>query len=99
MHEGEFIEGRQFTPEQPAPDGEGWILEPIGHGADNPLRVHPAYLVDAESRLVWSLYNEYQGAGFAAGALPEPGGTLGQACCTMASFALCAHFVKAFKPE
>lgn len=99
LHEAEFAEGHGFTPERPAPDGQGWVLPALGYPEQAPLRVHPLHLVGDEDRLAWQLYCEWRGGGMAAGALPEAGGTLDQACCTMASFAWLGHVERLLKPE
>jgi len=99
MHPAEFGDGHEFTQDNPAPEGQGWLLEALGYDADNLLRVHPANLIDAECRLAWSLYKDYAGGGLGAGHLPQAGGALDQACCTMAALAVIAQAVDLLKPE
>ena len=52
------------------------------------LRVHPAHLVGRDALLALELWREWRGGGMAAGHLPEAGGTLHQAACLYAAFAV-----------
>ena len=105
MHPADWLEGHEFTPDNPAPlpkEGEvskGFLIEALGYTEDEPLRVHPVHLVDDECRLLWRLYQEYRGGGFGGGPLPEPGGSLHQAAKTMDAFDLMAKVEADLRPN
>ena len=95
MHKGEFSDGQQFTADNPAPEDEGWTLPQF----ELTSRIHPIHLIDAEAWLAWDLFGEYRGGGMGGGHLPEAGGSLDQAACTMASFSILAGAVEILRPK
>ena len=80
-----------------------------------PLRVHPMHLIDEDDRLLVALWSQCRGGevtgrigGMAAGIivsgpigaiLPEAGGMLDQANCTMESLAVIEAAFQALKPK
>lgn len=81
----EFRHGLEFTPDNPAPKGQGWTIPELGYEGETELRINPLHLVDNECRLAFQLYSDHKG-----GHPPEPGGALHQSLATMTSFRIMA---------
>ena len=64
--------------------GDCWSLPEIGVAE---LSVHPRHLIDEDLGPMMTLWAAWRG-GMGAGPLPEAGGLLNQAACTMASLAV-----------
>lgn len=88
----EFGDGLEFTPDNPAPEGQGWTIRPLGYADETELLVNPVHLVTPDCRLAYQLYCEHK-----AGHPAEPGGALHQSLATMTSFRILAAAEKALE--